>query len=177
MVDMVFDGKGCVCMDFIVFFCGFIGFCFEFLIMMFGIGIMNFMFFYYGELKEGDVSKCQNGVLIFMIIGKMLGYVLFNLQDWGCFMIDFNVEVYEGQVIGIYLCGNDLVINLIKVKQLINIWVVGIDENIVFILLICYLLEQVLDFIDKDELVEVIFSFICICKKLLKENECKCVFK
>jgi len=173
MNDMVPDGKGRVRMDFIAPSRGLIGFRSEFLTLTSGTGIMNSTFSHYGEMKEGEVSKRQNGVLISMITGKTLGYALFNLQERGRLMIDPAVEVYEGQVIGIHSRGNDLVVNPTKAKQLTNIRAAGTDENIVLTPPIRYSLEQALDFIDKDELVEVTPVSIRIRKKLLKENERK----
>ena len=173
MNDMVPDGKGRVRMDFIAPSRGLIGFRSEFLTLTSGTGIMNSTFSHYGAMKEGDVTKRQNGVLISMITGKTLGYALFNLQERGRLMIDPAVEVYEGQVIGIHSRGNDLVVNPTKAKQLTNIRAAGTDENIVLTPPIRYSLEQALDFIDKDELVEVTPESIRIRKKLLKENERK----
>ena len=173
MNDMVPDGKGRVRMDFIAPSRGLIGFRSEFLTLTSGTGIMNSTFSHYGAMKEGDVTKRQNGVLISMITGKTLGYALFNLQERGRLMIDPAVEVYEGQVIGIHSRGNDLVVNPTKAKQLTNIRAAGTDENIVLTPPIRYTLEQALDFIDKDELVEVTPESIRIRKKLLKENERK----
>ncbi|MGB1061416.1 MAG: translational GTPase TypA, partial [Ketobacter sp.] len=173
MSDMVPDGKGRVRMDFIAPSRGLIGFRSEFLTLTSGTGIMNSTFSHYGPMKEGEVTKRQNGVLISMITGKTLGYALFNLQERGRLMIDPAVEVYEGQVIGIHSRGNDLVVNPTKAKQLTNIRAAGTDENIVLTPPIRYSLEQALDFIDKDELVEVTPESIRIRKKLLKENERK----
>jgi GTP-binding protein len=173
MSDMVPDGKGRVRMEFIAPSRGLIGFRSEFLTMTSGTGIMNSTFSHYGQKKEGEVTKRQNGVLISMITGKTLGYALFNLQERGRLMIDPAVEVYEGQVIGIHSRGNDLVVNPTKAKQLTNIRAAGTDENIVLTPPIRYSLEQALDFIDKDELVEVTPESIRIRKKLLKENERK----
>lgn len=51
MMNMEVDGKGCICIEVIVFLCGLIGFCLEFLIMIFGIGIMILSFLYYGLMK------------------------------------------------------------------------------------------------------------------------------
>ncbi|HVL00904.1 MAG TPA: translational GTPase TypA, partial [Dongiaceae bacterium] len=73
MTDMVPDGKGRVRMDFIAPSRGLIGFRSEFLTMTSGSGIMNSTFSHYGALKEGEVTKRQNGVLISMIAGKVLG--------------------------------------------------------------------------------------------------------
>lgn len=173
MTDMVPDGKGRVRMDFLAPSRGLIGFRSEFLTMTSGTGIMNSTFSHYGALKEGDVTKRQNGVLISMITGKTLGYALFNLQERGRLMIDPNIEVYEGQVIGIHSRGNDLVVNPTKAKQLTNIRAAGTDENIILTPPIRYSLEQALDFIDKDELVEVTPKSIRIRKKFLKEHERK----
>ena len=173
MVDMVPDGKGRVRMDFIAPSRGLIGFRSEFLTLTSGTGIINSTFSHYGPVKEGDVTKRQNGVLISMITGKTLGYALFNLQERGRLMIDPNVEVYEGQVIGIHSRGNDLVVNPTKAKQLTNIRAAGTDENIILTPPIRYSLEQALDFIDKDELVEVTPESIRIRKKFLKEHERK----
>jgi len=173
MTDMVPDGKGRVRMDFLAPSRGLIGFRSEFLTLTSGTGIMNSTFSHYGPMKEGEVTKRQNGVLISMITGKTLGYALFNLQERGRLMIDPNVEVYEGQVIGIHSRGNDLVVNPTKAKQLTNIRAAGTDENIILTPPIRYSLEQALDFIDKDELVEVTPESIRIRKKQLKENERK----
>ncbi|MBA55099.1 MAG: translational GTPase TypA [Pseudomonadales bacterium] len=173
MTDMVPDGKGRVRMDFMAPSRGLIGFRSEFLTLTSGTGIMNSTFSHYGPAKEGEVTKRQNGVLISMITGKTLGYALFNLQERGRLMIDPNVEVYEGQVIGIHSRGNDLVVNPTKAKQLTNIRAAGTDENIILTPPIKYSLEQALDFIDKDELVEVTPSSIRIRKKFLKEHERK----
>ena len=173
MNDMVPDGKGRIRMDFIAPSRGLIGFRSEFLTMTSGTGIMNSTFSHYDAMKEGEVTKRVNGVLISMITGKTLGYALFNLQDRGRLMIDPNVEVYEGQVVGIHSRGNDLVVNPTKAKQLTNIRAAGTDENISLTPPLRYPLEQALDFIDEDELVEVTPESIRIRKKFLKEHERK----
>ena len=49
--------------------------------------------------------------------GKALGYALFGLQERGKLMIDANVEVYEGQIIGIHSRSNDLTVNCLQGKK------------------------------------------------------------
>ncbi|MCG8673180.1 MAG: translational GTPase TypA, partial [Pseudomonadales bacterium] len=173
MTDMVPDGKGRIRMEFIVPSRGLIGFRSEFLTMTSGTGILNSTFSHYGEVKEGEVVKRQNGVLVSMITGKVLGYALFNLQERGRLFLDPNVEVYEGQIIGIHSRGNDLVVNPTKAKQLTNVRASGTDDNIMLTPPIRFSLEQALDFIEEDELVEVTPESIRIRKKLLKEHERK----
>ena len=173
MSNMVPDGKGRVRMEFLAPSRGLIGFRSEFLTMTSGTGIMNSTFSHYGELKASGVMQRQNGVLVSMVQGKVLGFSLFNLQSRGRMFLGPNVEVYEGQVIGIHTRGNDLVVNPIKGKQLTNVRASGTDENIVLTPPVRFSLEQALDFIEDDELVEVTPESIRIRKKFLKEHERK----
>ncbi len=173
LVDMVPDGKGRIRMEFVAPSRGLIGFRSEFLTLTSGTGIMNSTFSHYGDIKEGDVVKRQNGVLVSMVTGKVLAYALFSLQERGRLFVDPNVEVYEGQIVGIHSRDNDLVVNPTKGKQLTNFRASGNDENVLLTPPIKFSLEQALDFIDKDELVEVTPKSIRLRKKFLKENERK----
>ena len=116
------------------------------------------------------MAKRINGVLVSMVKGKVLGFALFNLQERGRMLIDPNVDVYEGQIIGIHSRGNDLVVNPTKGKQLTNMRASGTDENIVLTPPIRFSLEQALDFIEDDELVEVTPNSLRIRKKLLRDR-------
>ena len=173
LTNMELDGKGRVRLEFLAPARGMIGFRSEFLTMTSGTGIMNSTFARYDSVKEGEVAKRQNGVLVSMVQGKVLGFSLFNLQSRGRLFLDPNVNVYEGQVIGIHTRGNDMVVNPIKGKQLTNVRASGTDENIVLTPPVKFTLEQALDFIEGDELVEVTPESIRIRKKFLKEHERK----
>ena len=171
--NMVPDGKGRVRLDYIIPARGLIGFRSEFLTMTSGSGILTSIFDHYGQVKVGEVQSRTNGVLISNVKGKTLAYALFNLQDRGRLMIDANVDVYDGQVMGIHSRGNDLTVNPTKAKQLTNVRASGTDEATVLSPPIRYTLEQALEFIEDDELVEVTPESIRIRKKLLLENERK----
>ena len=173
MTNMEPDGKGRVRLEFLVPSRGLIGFRSQFLTLTSGTGILNSTFSHYGEYKAGDMAKRINGVLVSMVKGKVLGFALFNLQERGRMLIDPNVDVYEGQIIGIHSRGNDLVVNPTKGKQLTNMRASGTDENIVLTPPIRFSLEQALDFIEDDELVEVTPNCLRIRKKLLTETERK----
>ncbi|MED5389701.1 MAG: translational GTPase TypA [Pseudomonadota bacterium] len=173
MTNMEPDGKGRVRLEFLVPSRGLIGFRSQFLTLTSGTGILNSTFSHYGEYKPGDMAKRINGVLVSMVKGKVLGFALFNLQERGRMLIDPNVDVYEGQIIGIHSRGNDLVVNPTKGKQLTNMRASGNDENIVLTPPIRFSLEQALDFIEDDELVEVTPNHLRLRKKLLTETERK----
>jgi GTP-binding protein len=108
-----------------------------------------------------------------MVKGKTLAYALFTLQDRGRLFIQANVEVYEGQIVGLHSRSNDLVVNPTKAKQLTNVRASGTDEALILTPPVLHTLEQALEFIDSDELVEVTPVSIRLRKKLLLEHERK----
>ncbi len=173
LTNMEPDGKGRVRLEFIMPSRGLIGFRGLFLTLTSGSGIMTSIFDHYGPVKEGDVAKRQNGVLVSMLKGKTAAYSLFNLQSRGRLFLGHAIDVYEGQVIGIHSRSNDLAVNPIKGKQLTNVRASGTDEALTLVPPINHTLEQALEFIEDDELVEVTPESIRIRKKLLTENERK----
>ena len=170
MTNMEPDGKGRTRLEFIIPSRGLIGFRGQFLTLTSGSGVMTSVFDHYGEVKQGALAERQNGVLVSMVKGKILAFALFNLQTRGRLMVEPNIDVYEGMLIGVHSRGNDLAVNPTKGKQLTNIRAAGTDENIVLSPPICFSLEQALEFIEDDELVEVTPNFIRLRKRLLTEN-------
>ncbi len=173
LTNMEPDGKGRIKLEFLCPSRGLIGFRGQFLTMTSGSGIMTSIFDHYGPVKQGEVAKRQNGVLVSMVAGKTLAYALNMLQERGRLFLGPGVEIYEGQIVGIHSRDNDLVVNPTKAKQLTNIRASGTDEAVVLTPPIRHTLEQALEFIEDDELVEVTPQSIRIRKKLLTENERK----
>lgn len=81
--------------------------------------------------------------------------------------------LYEGQVIGIHSRDNDLTVNPMKAKQLTNIRAAAKDDNVLLNPPLRMGLEQGLEFIDKDELLEITPRHIRVRKRHLKEYERK----
>ncbi len=171
--DMVSDGKGRMRITFIIPTRGLIGFRTEFLGMTSGTGIMTHIFDHYGEVKEGEIAKRGRGVLVSMTKGKTLAYALFALQDRGRLFTGPGVDVYEGMIVGLHSRENDLVVNPTKAKQLTNIRAAGNDENLLLTPPVVFSLEQAMEFIEKDELVEITPVSIRLRKMYLTENERK----
>lgn len=168
--NMVPDGKGRVKLDFVIPARGLIGFRTEFLTATTGTGLMYSTFDSYRPQKEGKIGQRSNGSLISMNQGKSVAYAIFNLQKSGKFFVGPGVDVYEGMVVGINTRDKDLVINVMKGKQLTNVRASGTDEAVALTPAIKLDLEQALEFIDDDELVEVTPHSIRIRKRLLTEN-------
>lgn len=171
--NMMPDGKGRVKLDFSIPARGLIGFRTEFLTATTGTGLMYSTFEDYKPKKEGEIGQRINGSLISMNQGSAVAYAIFNLQKSGKFFIEHGTDVYEGMVVGIHSRDNDLVINVLKGKQLTNVRASGSDDAVVLTPPIKLDLEQALEFIDDDELVEVTPNNIRIRKRLLTENERK----
>ena len=173
MRDLMPDGKGRVRMEFLVPTRGLIGFRSLFLSLTSGSGLMTHVFNHYGDYKESELAKRNNGVLVSMVKGKTLAYALFNLQDRGRLFIEPNTEVYEGMIVGLHARDNDLVVNPTKAKQLTNIRASGSDENILLTPPVLHSLEQAMEFIADDELIEITPKNIRLRKRYLTENERK----
>jgi len=173
LTNMEPDGKGRVKLEFLCPSRGLIGFRGAFLTMTSGSGIMTSIFDHYGPVKEGEVAKRQNGVLISMVKGKTLAYGLHPLQDRGRLFLGAGIEVYEGQIVGLHSRSNDLVVNPTKAKQLTNVRASGTDDALTLSPPVRHTLEQALEFIEDDELVEVTPQSIRLRKKLLNENDRK----
>jgi GTP-binding protein len=169
--NMVPDGKGRVRLEFMIPARGLIGFRSQFLTMTSGSGILTHVFDHYGPVKSAEIVHRTNGVLVSMVKGKTLAYALYNLQDRGRLFIGPNVDVYEGQIVGLHSRGNDLVVNPTKAKQLTNVRASGTDEALILTPPVLHTLEQALEFIEDDELVEVTPQSIRLRKKLLQEHE------
>jgi len=173
LTNMTPDGKGRVKLDFIIPARGLIGFRTEFLTATTGTGLMYSTFDSYKPQKDGKIGQRTNGSLISMNQGKSVAYAIFNLQKSGKFFLGHGEDIYEGMVVGINTRGKDLVINVMKGKQLTNVRASGTDEAVTLTPPITLDLEQALEFIDDDELVEVTPHKIRIRKRLLTENERK----
>jgi len=173
LTNMAPDGNGRVKLDFNIPARGLIGFRTEFLTATTGTGLMNSTFDAYKPQKTGEIGQRNNGSLISMNQGQAVAYAIFNLQKSGKFFVEHNTDVYEGMVVGIHTRDKDLVVNVMKGKQLTNVRASGTDEAVVLTPAIKLDLEQALEFIDDDELVEVTPNNIRIRKRLLGETERK----
>jgi GTP-binding protein len=137
-----------------------------------GEAIVTHRFIEYQPMK-GEIAGRQNGSLISMEKGTSIPYSLHNLQERGKFFIPPSVDIYEGQVIGENTKAGDLVVNVTKTKQLTNMRKSGSDEKMKIAPPREFSLEEALEYIQKDEYVELTPESIRIRKILLKENERK----
>lgn len=137
-----------------------------------GEAIMNHRFKAY-EPYKGNIPGRINGSLISMETGAGTAYAIDKLQDRGFFFVDPGEEVYMGQVIGEHNRQNDIVINIQKGKQLTNMRASGSDTNVRITPKIQFSLEEAMEYIQKDEYLEITPKSIRMRKIYLDENERK----
>ncbi len=119
-----------------------------------GTGILNSEFYAYMPHK-GEIPKRAMGSLISFDTGISTGYGLFQAQNRGDLFIGPGEEVYEGMVIGRDPKGVDVEVNVCRKKAMTNIRSAASDDALKLTPPIRLSLEQMMEFIEKDELIEV----------------------
>lgn len=146
--------SGYMRMEFVIPARGLIGFRSEMLTNTKGNGIMNHVFHGYVPYK-GDIPGRARGSLVAFEQGETTGYGIYTLQDRGTMFISPNQAVYEGMIVGENSRETDIDINPCKKKNVSNMRTSSSDEAIRLVPPRILSLEQALEYINKDELVEV----------------------
>ena len=141
-----------------------------------GTGIMTRAFKGYEEYK-GDLEGIRKGVLVSMKTGTSTLYSLDKLQARGILFVDPGVEVYPGMIIGEHSRENDLEVNCVEAKQLTNIRAAGADAKAKLPPPTIWSLEDVIPYLQPDEMVEVTPSVLRLRKQVLDSGDRKKVTK
>ena len=137
-----------------------------------GEAIMSHRFHEYQPWK-GDIPGRHAGALISMETGQSYSYAIDKLQDRGSFFVEPGDNVYAGQVIGEHIRQDDLVVNVCKAKKLTNMRASGSDEKLRIAPAIKMSLEEYMEFIGKDEYLEITPVSLRLRKIILDEIERK----
>ncbi|MEZ4809385.1 MAG: translational GTPase TypA [Allomuricauda sp.] len=171
MTSMEAKGSRMIC-EFMIPSRGIIGLRNQLLTATAGEAIMAHRFFEYQPIK-GEIAQRQNGSLVSMEKGTAIPYSIDKLQERGKFFVDPGEEIYEGQVIGENSRGDDMVVNITKTKKLTNVRAAGSDDKVKIVPAIKFSLEEALEYIQKDEYVEVTPNHLRLRKIFLKEVDRK----
>ena len=125
------------------------------------------------EPYKGEIEKRTNGSLVALETGQAIAYSMWKLLDRGKWIINPGEYVYAGQVVGEYTRAMDLNVNVCIKKKLTNVRASGSDEKAVLPPPMQFTLEEMLEYIQDDELVEVTPKHLRIRKIYLDENERK----
>ena len=147
---------------------GLLGYRSEFIIDTKGEGIMSSRVLGFKEYA-GDIKKREYGSMTSMTKGKAVAFSLANLQERGILYIGHGTEVYEGQVLGNVLKGEDMSVNPTKGKQLTNMRASGTDEAITLNPVFVLDIERGLEVMNADEYLEITPDAVRLRKKYLTE--------
>jgi len=134
-----------------------------------GEAVMNHRFKEYQPFK-GEIKGRMNGSLISMENGPGTPYSIDKLQDRGYFFVAPGENLYTGQVIGEHNRENDIVVNVQKGKKLTNMRAAGSDDNSKIAPPRKFSLEEAMEYIQKDEYLEVTPENVRMRKIYLDEN-------
>tara|TARA_B100000963_G_scaffold75788_1_gene63919 strand:+ start:520 stop:2337 length:1818 start_codon:yes stop_codon:yes gene_type:complete len=151
---------------------GLMGYTSRFLTLTKGTGVINRIFFNYGEYS-GDMEGRRNGALISMENGKAVAFALFNLQARGEMFVTHNDPVYEGMIVGLASKSGDLEINVMKGKKLTNMRTQGTDENVVLTPVRKMAIAEQLGMLNSDEALEITPKSCRLRKLILNHHERK----
>jgi len=172
MVDMRSAGAGKTRLLFLAPSRGLIGYQSRFLTQTRGTGVLNRIFHSYAPHK-GPIESRRNGALISTDAGMAVAYALFNLQDRGQMFVGPQTAVYQGMIVGEHSRDNDLEINVLKGKQLTNVRASGSDDAVKLVPPRRMSLEEMMAYINEDELLEVTPSNLRLRKQYLCPHERK----
>jgi GTP-binding protein len=169
MIKMANLGFGRTRMEFRVPSRGLIGFRSAFLTETRGLGLLNSLFDGWTPYT-GAMLRRPNGAIVSDRAGAATPYAIFHLQPRGVLHIEPGTPVYEGMVIGEHNRPSDLDVNVTREKKLTNIRAAGRDENVILTPPRILTIDTALEFIDRDELVEVTPDAVRVRKKILDCN-------
>ncbi len=121
------------------------------------------------EPHKGDIPQRTNGAVIAQEEGVATPYALNNIGERATLFIPAGTKVYEGMIVGMNSRNEDMVVNACKAKKSTNMRSAGNDDAIKLSPPRIFSLEEALEFINDDELVEVVPDDIRLRKKYLKE--------
>jgi GTP-binding protein len=171
MLSMEAKGDRMVC-EFMIPSRGIIGLRNQLLTATAGEAIMAHRFKEYQPLK-GTIPGRISGSLVSMEYGTAIPYSIDKLQDRGKFFVEPGESVYEGQVIGENSRQDDMAVNITKMKKQSNVRSSGADDKAKIVPAIKFSLEEALEYIQKDEYVEVTPNHLRLRKIYLSETDRK----
>lgn len=121
------------------------------------------------DLYTGEIPQRTNGVAIAQEAGVTTPYAIFSIAERVQMFVEPQTKVYEGMIVGMNSRSEDMVVNPCKTKKATNMRAAGSDENIKLSPARVFTLEEALEFIDDDELVEIVPDDIRLRKKILSE--------
>jgi len=170
LVHMNHTEHGDVHVDYTISTRGIIGLKSKLLTQTKGTVIINHIFDSYKPAQETEIAQQPHGSLIASETGVSNGYGLNNAQERGVLFIGPATEVYMGMIIGENAKAEDIEVNINKTKKLTNMRASGTDAALILSPPKVMSLEESLEYLGRDELLEVTPQSLRLRKKILDPN-------
>ena len=168
MIEIAYDRKGGVRLEYLIPTRGLIGFRNSFLTLTAGTGLMGSIGIGYRPWA-GEFREQRNGALTASSAGTALTYGLAGAQERGTTFIEPGEAVYEGMIVGIQKRPGDIRVNVCREKKQSNVRSSTSDISVRLTPASRQSLEQSLDFLSDDELLEVTPKHLRLRKRHLTE--------
>ena len=168
MIEVAYDKKGGVRLEYMIPTRGLIGFRNTFLTLTGGTGLMGAIAVGYRP-HAGDFREQRNGALTASAPGTSLTYGLAGAQERGTTFIEPGEAVYEGMIVGVQRRPGDIRVNVCREKKKTNVRSETADIAVRLTPASRLSLEQSLDFLADDELLEVTPKHLRLRKRHLTE--------
>jgi GTP-binding protein len=168
MIEINYDSKGGVRLEYLIPTRGLIGFRNTFLTLTAGTGLMGSIGIGYRPWL-GEFREQRNGALTASSPGVSLTYGLAAAQERGTTFIEPGEEVYEGMIVGVQKRPGDIRVNVCREKKQSNVRSSTSDISVRLTPASRLSLEQSLDFLADDELLEVTPKHLRLRKRHLTE--------
>lgn len=137
-----------------------------------GNATVNSMFLHYDKVNVADFLGLKKAKLVSMDTGKSTGYALSYVEERGTLFVGPQEDIYEGMVIG--ECakpGGDMDVNPCKAKKLTNMRSTGAEEKVNLSPAKRMTVEEVISYMNDDEVLEVTPKSIRMRKRILNSDQ------
>jgi GTP-binding protein len=149
---------------------GLLGFRHEVLGATRGNATVNSAFSHYDKFPSGELTGLKKGKIVSMETGKAIPYALAAIEERGSLFIKPGEEVYEGMVIGEAARSGEITVNPCKEKRLTNMRSTGAEEQVRLQPPKRMTVEELISYMDEDEVIEVTPKSLRLRKKILNTN-------
>jgi len=132
-----------------------------------GNATINSTFSKYDKVDLSSFNKLKKGKLVSMDSGKCTGYSLMSVAERGVLFVTPVDEVYEGMVVGENSKAGDMDVNPCKAKKLTNVRSTGAEEKVVLPPPMRLSVEELISYVDQDEVIEVTPKSVRLRKRIL----------
>jgi GTP-binding protein len=135
-----------------------------------GSAVVSSAFSHFDKVNPADFRGLTKGKMVSMATGKTTGYSLMSAEQRGQLFVGQGEEVYAGMVIGENAKQGELPVNPTTAKKLSNVRTTGAEEKVQLTPHRSMNIEEIISYMDGDEVLEVTPLNVRLRKRILDEG-------